>query len=146
MQKATFGSRAMAWFGDLLAIVILSTLVSFILGPLVGLTSGWDSSFLTAVSTLLFLLWALIVFLAQFLYFGYFWSSSGRSVGYRWFGLRLVRREKGEEISFFRAGLRGSVGYWISGAVFFIGYLWALWDDENEAWHDKIFDTWVVRA
>jgi uncharacterized RDD family membrane protein YckC len=42
--------------------------------------------------------------------------------------------------------LRGSLGYWISAVIFYLGYLWALWDNESETWHDKIFDTWVVPA
>ncbi|MFN2134513.1 MAG: RDD family protein, partial [Candidatus Promineifilaceae bacterium] len=118
----------------------------FILGPLVGLTASFDSNFLNSISTALYLLWAGLVFLGQFLYFGYFWSRSGQSIGYRWLQLRLVRRQKGDQIGFLRAGLRGSVGYWISGVVFFIGYLWAIWDKNSEAWHDKIFDTWVAVA
>ena len=146
MQKATFGSRAIAWFGDLLAMVAIATIISFILGPLIGLTGGRDSSFLGAISALLAVIWVVLLLLLQFLYFGYFWSNNGQSLGMRWLHIRVVRQDKKEELSFMRAALRGSVGYWISALVFYIGYLWALWDQESEAWHDKIFDTWVVQT
>lgn len=146
MQKATFGSRAMAWFGDLLVMVVLATIISFIMGSLVGLTGGRDSAFLGFVSGTLALLWAVSLFLLQFLYFGYFWSNNGQSVGMRWLHIRVVRRDKKEKISFMRAGLRGSFGYWLSGLIFYIGYLWAIWDKDSEAWHDKVFDTWVVQT
>lgn len=146
MPKATFGTRAMAWFGDLLVTVALATIISFILGPLIGLTANRDSAFLGLVSGALAAIWILSLLFLQFLYFGYFWSKNGQSFGMRWLQIRVVRRNKEDSISFMRAGLRGSVGYWLSSVVFYIGYLWALWDDDREAWHDKVFDTWVVQA
>lgn len=33
----------------------------------------------------------------------------------------------------------------ISGLIIYIGYLMVLWDDENQALHDKMAKTWVVR-
>lgn len=146
MPKATFGTRAMAWFGDLLVTVALATIISFILGPLIGLTANRDSAFLGLVSGALAAIWILSLLFLQFLYFGYFWSKNGQSFGMRWLQIRVVRRNKEDSISFMRAGLRGSVGYWLSSVVFYIGYLWALWDDDRETWHDKVFDTWVVQA
>ena len=67
-------------------------------------------------------------------------------MGMRWLHIRVVRQNKDDQLSFWRAAFRGSLGYWLSGVVFYIGYLWALWDDENETWHDKVFDTWVVSS
>jgi uncharacterized RDD family membrane protein YckC len=136
----------MAWFGDLLVTVALATIISFILGPLIGLTANRDSAFLGLVSGALAAIWILSLLLLQFLYFGYFWSKNGQSFGMRWLQIRVVRRNKEDSISFMRAGLRGSVGYWLSSVVFYIGYLWSLWDDDRETWHDKVFDTWVVQA
>jgi uncharacterized RDD family membrane protein YckC len=54
--------------------------------------------------------------------------------------------QDGQPLSFLRAGLRGSVGYWISGFIFSLGFIWAAFDAKKEAWHDKLFKTWVVRA
>ena len=146
MQKATFGTRAIAWFGDLLVIAVLAAIISFIFGSAVGLTAGRESSFLGFLSAALLIIWFVLLFLLQFLYFGYFWSKDGQSMGMRWLHIRVVRRNKEEQLSFWRAAFRGSVGYWLSGVVFYIGYLWAIWDDENETWHDKVFDTWVVNS
>ena len=39
-----------------------------------------------------------------------------------------------------------SLGYYISGLLFSLGYIWAIFDPNKEAWHDKLFDTWVVSA
>lgn len=45
-----------------------------------------------------------------------------------------------------RAALRGTAGYWISGLIFGLGYLWAACDENQETWHDKVFDTWIVQS
>jgi len=57
-----------------------------------------------------------------------------------------VVRQDGGELSFLTAGLRGSLGYWISSLLFNLGFLWAAFDQEKETWHDKIFKTWVVKT
>jgi uncharacterized RDD family membrane protein YckC len=135
----------MAWLGDLLAIVVIASIISFILGPAIGLTAGRESAVLGFISGALLILWIALLFLLEFLYFGYFWSKDGQSVGMRWLHIRVVRRS-GEPLSFWRAAFRGTIGYAVSALVFYIGYLWALWDDDRETWHDKLFDTWVITA
>jgi uncharacterized RDD family membrane protein YckC len=37
-------------------------------------------------------------------------------------------------------------GYAVSGFFFGLGFIWAAFDANGEAWHDKIFATRVVRA
>ena len=61
------------------------------------------------------------------------------------FDIKVVRTD-GEPVGFIRSGLRGTVGYWISGLIFGIGYIWAAFDIRRQAWHDKIFDTIVVKG
>ena len=145
MQKATFGTRAMAWFGDLLVMAVLASIITFIFGSAIGLTAGRENAFLGFLSGTLAMIMFALLFLLQFIYFGYFWSKDGQSIGMRWLHIRVVRQGS-EDLSFWRAAFRGSLGYWISGVVFYLGYLWALWDKDAETWHDKIFDTWVVQA
>jgi uncharacterized RDD family membrane protein YckC len=79
----------------------------------------------------------------QFLYFGYFWSRDGRSLGMRLMNIKVIKTD-GSLMTFLIAGLRGSVGYWISSFIFGLGFLWALIDDEKRAWHDMLFNTSVV--
>jgi len=42
--------------------------------------------------------------------------------------------------------LRQTIGYWLSGAVFYLGFIWVAFDDKKQGWHDKIARTFVVRA
>ncbi len=143
MEKAKLFKRAIALAVDLLAILVLGWVVVFLLAfltvPFAGSTSGFGQMMFRLTSYLI----AIVSLLFQFLYFGYTWSRPvGQSLGMKIMAIR-VAREDGSRIGFLRAGLRGSVGYWISGLVFFLGFIWAAFDPHGEAWHDKIFDTRV---
>lgn len=142
-EKAKLYKRAIALAVDLLGVVVLSWVVSFALSfltaPFVGSESQFGQMMLRLTSALI----AVVMILFQFLYFGYFWSRPhGQSLGMKVMAIN-VTREDGSRLGFLRAGLRGSVGYWISGLVFFLGFIWAIFDKNGEAWHDKIFDTRV---
>lgn len=72
-------------------------------------------------------------------------TAQGATLGKRVFGLKVVQ-EDGSPPGFGRALLRQTVGYWISSAVFYLGFLWIAFDDQKQGWHDKISQTYVVRA
>jgi uncharacterized RDD family membrane protein YckC len=38
------------------------------------------------------------------------------------------------------------LGSLVSGWVFYLGYLWMLWDSEKQTWHDKMVSSVVIRA
>jgi uncharacterized RDD family membrane protein YckC len=144
VENAGFGSRALAWLIDMAALAILSFVLTLIFSGVVTIGSGTDSTILGILTTTAAFLLAAINLVLQFLYFGLLWSRSGQSFGMTVMNIRVNRPDGHTLPSFFRAGLRGSIGYWISGLIFGLGYLWALFDSNNEAWHDKIFDTRVV--
>lgn len=145
MNKAGFFGRFVAYIVDGFIMSILAWIVILVLGGIIGLTSETDSGFLTLIAGTMSLLMIVVMFLFQFLYFGYFWSKNGQSIGMKLLNMKVVSQD-GEALSFVRAGLRGSVGYWISSIVFGLGFIWAAFDEKKEAWHDKIFNTWVVTA
>jgi len=145
MNKAGFFPRFVAWLVDGFAMAFIAVLLSLLLGGLTGITRGSDSFLLSAAAGVLgVMIWFAIVIL-QFLYFGYFWNKNGQSIGMKLTGIRVVRRD-GNLMSYVRAALRGTVGYWISGFIFGLGYIWAAFDSDKEAWHDKLFDTSVIEA
>lgn len=145
MNKASFFSRFIAWLVDFFAMGIIGLLLGLVVGGLFGIVRQSDSFFINALfGTLGVIVWFAVLIL-QFLYFGYFWNKNGQSIGMRLTGIKVVRQD-GNLMSYVRAALRGTVGYWISGLIFGLGYIWAAFDSEKEAWHDKIFDTWVIEA
>ena len=45
-----------------------------------------------------------------------------------------------------RQMLRRSVGYMLSAGTFFMGFLWALWDEDALTWHDRLSHTYLCAA
>ncbi len=69
----------------------------------------------------------------------YGWSFGKAALGVR------VLRSDGHRPGLIHGAARG-IGKSISGAILFLGYLWAAWDPKRQAWHDKFADTYAVRV
>jgi uncharacterized RDD family membrane protein YckC len=145
MARAGFLSRFLAFFIDGIALSVISGVLSLIFTPFMRASDATNSGLFSAFLGGIGLLLGLIILFLQFIYFGYLWSKSGQSLGMRVVNIRVARRD-GAKLDFLRAGLRGTVGYWISGFIFGLGFLWAAFDGNKEAWHDKLFDTGVFTA
>jgi len=117
--------RAAAALIDLLMIALI---ISFVGGPLMFI-----------IGTNAFgLLCAAIV--AAYYILSY--SSSGQTIGKKWLRMRVVAID-GASLDWKRGTLR-FVGS-IAGAVpLMLGYLWAFWDKDRQAWHDKLAGTMVI--
>ena len=145
MDKANFLSRFFALVLDSIAMAFVSWLIILVWTLFAASAAQTDSGFLDVLQGVVGVAACLTILLLQFLYCGYFWSKNGQSLGMKLLNIKVVMRG-GESISFARGGLRGSLGYWISGFFFSLGFIWAAFDADGEAWHDKLFDTRVVQA
>jgi uncharacterized RDD family membrane protein YckC len=67
----------------------------------------------------------------------------GQTVGKMALGIRVIDFNGGGSIGYGRAFIRQVVKV-LSGVVILIGYLWMLWDRENQCWHDKAANDVVV--
>jgi len=95
-------------------------------------------------SFILFLLiYSVIVTILWGFYFTFFIGYNGQTPGKKLLRLR-VEREDGSPVNYATAFNR-FVGYSLSGGIFFVGFLWALWDKEKRTWHDKMAHTRVVK-
>jgi len=76
-------------------------------------------------------------------------ENNGQTIGMQVVNIRIVR-ETGEPMTAGTAILRETLVKGILMAICFIvtilNYLAPLWDDRNQAWHDKIVNTLVVEA
>ena len=70
-----------------------------------------------------------------------FWMLAGQTPGKRVMGVRVVRTD-GKRLKLGNA-LRREIGYWLS-AILFLGYLWILFDNRRQGFHDKLAGTMVV--
>jgi predicted Zn finger-like uncharacterized protein len=80
----------------------------------------------------------------QALYYILMWGYRGATLGKMAMKIKIVRTD-GVDISYGTAFLR-YIGTIISSIPFSLGYLWMLWDDSKQTWHDKIASTYVVRT
>jgi uncharacterized RDD family membrane protein YckC len=71
--------------------------------------------------------------------------ACGQTVGKMFLGLRVLGPD-GRNPGFWRTVLRDGLGKPVSAVVLCLGYLWMLWDGEQQTWHDKIAGTRVIRA
>lgn len=60
-------------------------------------------------------------------------------------GLKVVRTDS-KPVDWLTAFMREVVGKTLSTLAFLLGYLWAFFHPERQAWHDLIADTLVVRS
>ena len=70
-----------------------------------------------------------------------FWMMSGQTPGKRVLGVRVMRSD-GTRVRLGNA-IRRQIGYWISG-IFYLGFLWILFDNKRQGFHDKIAGTIVT--
>jgi uncharacterized RDD family membrane protein YckC len=70
-----------------------------------------------------------------------FWMLAGQTPGKRLMGVRVVRSD-GQRLHLGNA-IRRELAYVLSGLLF-LGYLWILFDNRRQGWHDKLAGTIVV--
>jgi uncharacterized RDD family membrane protein YckC len=70
----------------------------------------------------------------------------GLTPGKKLLGLQVVNSQTGEIPGFGKMFLREIVGRFLSGLFLGLGYFWALFDKNAQAWHDKLAGTVVLKV
>lgn len=88
-----------------------------------------------------------MAFVFPVLYFVWFLVllRQGLTPGKKLLGLQVVDHQTGELPGYGKMFLREIVGRLLSGLVLGLGYLWALFDKNAQAWHDRLAGTVVLR-
>jgi uncharacterized RDD family membrane protein YckC len=123
MGKAGVGQR-------FIALVIDSILLGIVTGIIVAIVGniGTVGGFLIGVA-----------------YQWYFLTQNkGQTPGKILIGIRVVKTN-GAPLTAIDVVIR-YIGYYINTFFIFIGWLWAIWDDNHQGWHDKLAGTYVVKA
>jgi uncharacterized RDD family membrane protein YckC len=151
VDKASFWQRFVAWSIDQAILWIIYLLAALAVGLVTGIytynqppVTDREMPLLKVLLSVGASVYMLIFALGHFLYFGYFWSRREQSIGMDIMNIRVVKTDR-RSLSFLIAGLRGSLGYYLSGLVFGLGYLWFFVDSRKETWHDRIFNTVVLK-
>ncbi len=125
--------RALAWMIDIgFLVVCWAMFVGLLAGLGVGLA---DNRIALAICMVIF-------FLLYAQYFGLFTSFGGVTPGMRVVGLRVVSFDGNAPTP--KQLLWRSFGYLVAGAAAFLGFLWALWDEDRLCWQDRTSQTYLT--
>ena len=85
--------------------------------------------------------WAYSLYLLGvcFLYYGWFWTHGGQTLGMRAWKIRLCNNDGGN-MTWGRSALRFLASI-LSMGLFGLGYVWVLLDGKKRSWHDAISHT-----
>lgn len=79
------------------------------------------------------------------LYLGLMIGHNGQTIGKLILGQRVVRTDF-SPLGYGRAFLRYTIGYFLSGIVFGIGYLAIFFNKQKRGWHDRIAGSVVIHT
>ena len=128
---ASPGMRIVGGLIDVVILIVVNGIIGTILQKVTGLAG-------------------LVNIVIDILYFGYFWSSRGASIGMMPFGFKVRDMQTGQYPTMGKAALRGFI--WVLEVGFTvciigaIGWLWQLWDPQKQAIHDKVAGTIVTTS
>jgi uncharacterized RDD family membrane protein YckC len=138
-EYAAFGDRLCADFVDGVIALAMALPVYFLIDRhLLGLETGLldggaDYGFSDLVLSFCFLF-----------NMTYLVGKRGQSWGRQFWGIKVVDRA-GEPIGFFRALFRNVFAMSVSALPLYLGFFWVIWDGHKQAWHDKVFRTFVLK-
>lgn len=137
-QKANLFARWVAWVIDPL-VAFAAWGLAIMLGGVLGALTGSENAIagLTVLMAVLFPVCYFIWFLTLL--------PKGLTPGKKLLGLQVVNHQTGSVPGFGTMFLREIVGRILSGLFLGLGYFWALWDKNAQAWHDKLAGTVVVK-
>jgi uncharacterized RDD family membrane protein YckC len=136
-EQAGFGLRYGAWMFDFLITLIAMMTFTFALSAVSRRSVVGSNQDLVIVGAL-----TLLLFVLNFVVLA---GRLGQSAGMRILGIKVVRTD-GSPFGMKQAAIRHLAGYPLSSIVFFLGFLWMLWDPRQQGWHDKLARTIVVMS
>ena len=147
-EFADFGTRFVAYIIDGIILVIISGIIGFIVGAAFAPDPRdytWGSDYNAALNRLQVIGYG-IGLIVQTLYFIYFLTNKdGQTPGKSAMNIKIVKAN-GAPLTGGDAFLRNIIGYFISGLFLVLGFIWAAFDSQKQAWHDKLANTYVVRV
>lgn len=129
--------RLIAMVYDAFLLIALFALVSLpiviALGKEHSINDNW----------VILLLYRLALLLTAYLFFGWFWTHGGQTLGMRAWRLQTLKRD-GSPMDWTSSGKR-FLAVLLSWASLGLGYLWMLIDRDQLTWHDRLSGTRVVQ-
>jgi uncharacterized RDD family membrane protein YckC len=140
--KASFLHRFIAWIIDVIIVGIIQSIITVIAGaPFIFSEFTYNP----ATMATQYALSSTVGLLVGIAYFVYFWGTTGQTPGKMAVGIKIIGKDGTFPIGYPMAFVR-YIGYIISSIICMLGHLLILVDEDNQALHDKIAQTYVVKA
>lgn len=130
---AHFGWRLLGFLAD--AVNLLALFAALVVGASIVVWT-WAPEESTGVSV--------AVIVVAIVWFRFKWEGAGGSPIRRAMGVWIVDETTLEPIGTRRGFIRALVRL-VSQVVFYLGYLWMIWDPKRQTWHDKAVRSIVVK-
>jgi uncharacterized RDD family membrane protein YckC len=91
-----------------------------------------------------FFLFQVYIFAVAFIFFAWFWTRGGQTLGMRTWKIKLVTID-GSACTWSSALLRYFTAI-LSWLALGLGFLWSLWDKQHRTWHDIVSKTKLVHT
>ncbi len=137
MVYATALQRFAAALVDGLIISVGTTTISFSANLVTG--GNQTAKFMSSIFT------SILSLSLTYGYYVYFTGKTGQTLGKKMLHIKVITTN-GEIPGYGTAAIRETIGKFISSIALSLGYLWMLWDEKKQTWHDKIANTLVVKT
>jgi uncharacterized RDD family membrane protein YckC len=125
-ELASMGNRFLARLVDDIIVLIASVVLGMFVLPFGGEAAVTATSIVISVG-----------------YYWYFWTRrDGQSPGKSLLNIKVIKID-GTPLNDGDALLR-VFGYYVGQFSLGLGYLWAVFDNNNQGWHDKMANTYVI--
>ena len=140
---SSWGRRVVAFLLDTLVLAVPLCIV--ILVAVAAADTADENDGAWAAVGIAYLLTLLLPFVYYTVMHG---RPSGRTLGKKWLGIAVKEDSAGGSIGYGRAFGRYAIMFVFSLFILpiFLDYLWPLWDRKNQALHDKVVGSVVVKA
>ena len=91
----------------------------------------------------IYLLNQFYLLVVSFLFFGWFWTHGGQTLGMKTWRL-ILQTSDGHNLNWSQAGLR-FIAAILSWIVLGLGFIWSLIDKDKRTWHDIISATVLIQ-
>jgi uncharacterized RDD family membrane protein YckC len=95
----------------------------------------------------LYPVYVLLIFGLSYLYFAWFWTHGGQSLGMKTWRIKIQTDQPGKndgtQVGWKLASIRFFSAL-ISWGIFGLGFLWSLFDKKNRCWHDLSSKTVLI--
>lgn len=153
-RMGSFLERLVAYIIDYFILMFLGSILGFFValpfgfvgGVMGNMSDSASTGVISGISSMMQLFVFGISLFVGVIYYVYFYTKKGQTPGKMVMKLKVVRAD---DLNYLSAGmviLRQTIGMWVNGLLFYLGYLWYFMSPKRQTWADSIASSLVVKT